>query len=210
MPADHPGPTGPRPRPPFLLALLGAPPLSAADFDSALSAYERGDDATAFRGFSVLAEAGVPGAQYNLAVMYSRGEGVAEDDAQAAVWYRRAAEQGFAKAQYNLAHMYDHGEGLPEDDAQAVVWYRRAAEQGLALAQVNLALLHLVGEGTPRDDVQAYAWLALAVAQGHPAAVRAQARLERMMTPDAVADGEALALRLAGRIAPRGSVEATP
>ena len=45
--------------------------------------------------------------------MYSRGEGVPEDDAEAVRWYRLAAEQGFAAAQSNLGVMYDNGNGVP-------------------------------------------------------------------------------------------------
>ena len=48
----------------------------------------------------------MPGAQYNLGVMYDQGDGVTEDHAEALRWYRLAAEQGHAEAQFNLGVMY--------------------------------------------------------------------------------------------------------
>ena len=40
------------------------------------------------------AEQGDARAQYNLGLMYARGDGVPEDDAEAVRWWRLAAEQG--------------------------------------------------------------------------------------------------------------------
>ena len=56
-------------------------------------------------------------AQFNLGLMYDKGEGVPQDDAEAVRWYRLAAEQGHAEAQANLGWMYDAGRGVPQDDA---------------------------------------------------------------------------------------------
>ena len=98
------------------------------------------------------AEQGVAMAQFNLGVMYDRGEGVPEDDSEAVEWYRKAAEQGLPGAQYNLGLMYANGEGVPEDDQEAVKWYRKAAEQGYAKAQYNLGNMYGKGEGVPEDD----------------------------------------------------------
>src|SRR5437764_14004530 len=68
--------------------------------------------------------------QYELAVRYTKGDGVAKDAVEAAKWFRKAAEQGSAKAQFRLAYAYDNGEGVPKDAAEAVKWYRKMAEQG--------------------------------------------------------------------------------
>ena len=66
-------------------------------------------------------------AQFNLGVMYDRGEGVPEDNAEATRWYRLAAEQGDDMAQNSIGLMYDRGDGMPEDNTEAVRWYRMAA-----------------------------------------------------------------------------------
>ena len=47
-----------------------------------------------------LAALGNAGAQYNLGLMYTNGDGVPQDDTEAARWYRSAADQGHASAQY--------------------------------------------------------------------------------------------------------------
>ena len=52
------------------------------------------------------AEQGNIKAQYNLALMYYKGEGVPQNYEEAIKWYNKAAEQGNIKAQYNLALMY--------------------------------------------------------------------------------------------------------
>ncbi|MEE2790942.1 MAG: tetratricopeptide repeat protein [Acidobacteriota bacterium] len=76
------------------------------------------------------AQAGVPGAQFNLGVMYAEGRGVPQDEAAAVYWYRLAAEQGLAEAQLNLGDMYAEGRGVSQDEAEAARWYRLAAAQG--------------------------------------------------------------------------------
>ena len=69
-----------------------------AGFDEGFAAYERGDYETALREWEPLAEHGLAEAQYNLGVMYSKGQGVPRDDAEAVKWYRMAAAQGYARA----------------------------------------------------------------------------------------------------------------
>ena len=76
------------------------------------------------------AEAGVPGAQFNLGVIYAEGRGMPQDEAAAVYWYRLAADQGLAEAQFNLGGMYAQGRGVSQDEAEAARWYRLAAAQG--------------------------------------------------------------------------------
>ncbi len=91
-----------------------------ADFGAGISAYERGDYATALAEFRRAAEQGSVVAQVNLAAMYYKGQGVPQDDAEAAKWYRKAADQGDAVAQNNIGLMYDNGRGVPQDFGEAV------------------------------------------------------------------------------------------
>lgn len=58
-----------------LMALAG-PPATAQTFEDAVAAYERGDYAAAFAGFRSLADQGDAIAQFNLGLMYRKGEGV--------------------------------------------------------------------------------------------------------------------------------------
>ncbi len=147
------------------LAVTAAPPAAAQTFEEAFAAYERGDYATAFRGFRSYAEQGDADAQDILGLMYLKGEGVPQDYAEAARWARRAAEQGHADAQNRLGVMYYDGKGVSVDHAAAAMWLRRAAEQGNAYAQWSLGSMHEEGRGVRRDYVLAHKWYNLAAAR---------------------------------------------
>ncbi len=75
---------------------LGLMAPARAGWDEAEAAYQRGDYATAILEFRPLAEQGNAIAQYNLGLMYGKGQGVPQDYAEAVQWYRKAAEQGVA------------------------------------------------------------------------------------------------------------------
>ena len=113
----------------ILSTVLVAPGVWAG-FVEGLNAASKGDYATALREWRPLAEQGDASAQFNLGLMYDKGQGVAQDYAEAVKWYRKAAEQGFAFAQYNLGAMYDNGQGVPQDYVQAHMWLNLAAAQG--------------------------------------------------------------------------------
>ena len=119
------------------------------------------------------AEQGHADAQYNLGAIYSRGEGVPEDDDEAVRWYRKAAEQGDAAAQTKLGTMYIIGKGVPEDTAEAVHWYRKAAEQGDA-------------------GIQAYVWFSIAAARGVENAKNANEMLTGEMTRAEITEAQKL------------------
>ena len=132
-----------------LILLLGSTKGWSGDFQKGADAYLKGDYATALREWDPLANQGDAQAQFQLGWMYSKGEGVSEDDQEAVKWYRLAAEQRHAHAQYNLGLMYDSGWGVPKDDKEAVKWFRRAAEMGFAEAQHNLGVMYQKGRGVP-------------------------------------------------------------
>jgi len=78
----------------FILCLLFWPALVHADVQAGKDAFDRDDYATALKEWRPLAEQGVAGAQYNLGVMYNKGQGVPQDYVQASMWYNLAAVQG--------------------------------------------------------------------------------------------------------------------
>ena len=105
------------------------------------------------------AEEGNVKAQYNLGLMYSKGQNVAQDLELANRWYRKAAEQGYPKAQYGLGLSYIQGRGVMQDGLEAAKWFRMAAEQGLDKAQYNLAVVYERGRGNVDKDLgQAVKW----------------------------------------------------
>ena len=75
------------------------------------------------------AEQGDATAQFNLGVMYAKGEGVPQDDVEAVRWFRLSAEQGHASSQGALGAMYMNGQGVPQDDETAHVWLNVAASR---------------------------------------------------------------------------------
>ena len=89
------------------------------------------------------AEAGNVEAQYNLAVRYSSGRGVPQNDAEALTWFRKSAESGHAPAQVTLGLIYREGSrGVKKDPEHAVDWFRKAANQGDPNGQSELGFMY--------------------------------------------------------------------
>ena len=113
------------------------------------------DPVEAARWYERAAHQGHVQAQYNLAMMHHKGEGISQDFGQARHWYGEAARQGLAEAAYSLGMLYDLGLGTPRDVGVAAEWYGRATARGYALAQNNLAILYAKGDGVERDPARA-------------------------------------------------------
>ncbi|NIT63103.1 MAG: sel1 repeat family protein [Gammaproteobacteria bacterium] len=137
---------------------------------SGIYAYRRGDYATAAMVLRPLSDAGIPDAQFHLALLHDRGTGVVQHVGEAVRLYTRAATQGHHGAQYNLGVAYAKGEGVPRDIHKAVDWWRRAALQGNRDAQFNLGVVYIRGGDIPRDAREAVHWWRMAALQGDPAA----------------------------------------
>ena len=103
-----------------------------ADYDTGLSAYKRGDYATASREWLPLAKKGDAKAQNALGVMYATGKGFPQDYTKAIKWYRKAAKGGYLSAMRNLGSMYASGEGVAQDLGEA------AKVSGAALRAMGL------------------------------------------------------------------------
>ena len=95
-----------------------------------------------FEEFISAAQAGDSESQFQLGVIYDRGEGVDQDYRQAVEWYTKAASSGHADAQFHLGTMYDRGEGVDQNYQQAFYWYQKAAKQGILRAQFNLGVMY--------------------------------------------------------------------
>jgi len=80
----------------LLATVLSLP--AAADLVSASKAYVKGDYAKAFADFRELAQLGQPTAQYDLAVMYAKGQGTRQSEIYAYAWASLAASNGLEKA----------------------------------------------------------------------------------------------------------------
>ncbi|EMJ3296474.1 sel1 repeat family protein, partial [Acinetobacter baumannii] len=80
-------------------------------------------DQKSFQETEIRATQGNAKAQYNLGLMYDKGQGVTQSYAKAAEWYSKAADQGLADAQFNLGQMYRKGQGVAQSYAKAAEWY---------------------------------------------------------------------------------------
>lgn len=138
-----------------------------ADYTAGLRAYNQKNYAQAMKEFKA---DGSKNSNYNLGVMYFKGEGVKADHLQGLEYFKKAAERGHTNAQFILGNLYDKGEDVVQDRAVAARWYGKAAAAGHVQAQFNLGLMYTNGEGVEKDREEAVVWLKKAARQGHKGA----------------------------------------
>lgn len=154
-----------------LLAFTLSAATSLADnFSDGVELYADQEYSAAAESFKKAAAKGNPEAQFNLGLMYLKGEGVEQDYRQAMALFQQSAEQDNARAQLNLARMYAKGQGLVASYAKALPWFKKSAEQGYADAQYSLGVLYVTGTGAPRDYRKAYELFLQAAEQGNASA----------------------------------------
>jgi hypothetical protein len=112
------------------------------------------------------AEAGDPGASYEIGVRLAQGHTAAQDLTRAAVFLDRAARAGLAPAQFSLGGLYEKGLGVRKDLAEARRLYLAAAAQGHARAIHKLAVLYTRGINGRPDYATAAEWFRKAAAYG--------------------------------------------
>jgi TPR repeat protein len=151
---------------PALTFFLFLTVIAAADFQAGLDAYNRGDFAAALKEWQPLAQQNDANSQYNLGLLYARGQGVPQDYKQAIAWYQKAAEQGVPAAEYNLGVMYANGQGVPANAAEASKWFLKAAQQGVGGAATGLATIYSEGDGAFKNYAEAAKWYRTAADEG--------------------------------------------
>jgi localization factor PodJL len=129
------------------------------------------------------ADRGFAMAQYRLAKLYERGEGVGADLSVARQWTERAAASGNRRAMHDLGVYFARGEGAPLDEAAAFRWFRQAAELGVADSQYNLGVLYQQGRGVSASPTEALFWFLVAARQGDQDAATHAAAMEAQLSP---------------------------
>jgi TPR repeat protein len=104
------------------------------------------------------AEKGDAQYEYQLGLIYEKGEHGLRSDYEAHRWFLRAAFQGVAAAQAKVCEFNREGRGVPRNDAEAFKWCRKAAEQGHPLSQLRLAEMYRDGIGVERNPKEAKKW----------------------------------------------------
>ena len=84
------------------------------------------DTGTAQPDLRVLAYKGDPEAQYQLGMIYLRGQGVDVNQTAAVEWLKSSAEQGHLAAQLALADCYTYGWGVEVDEEKAEYWRQKS------------------------------------------------------------------------------------
>lgn len=148
-----------------------AQPVQSSAFSEAVAAARSGQPAQAVRLFQELAEARNGPAQFNLSVLYARGNGVPQNDELALYWAWRAQFSGVPKAKTLTGYL---ARGATEDLREKVQKRLRddlleQVNQGdkaamLALGRVYLELTQ------PSDPEQALVWFTIAAALQEPRA----------------------------------------
>jgi TPR repeat protein len=114
----------------------------ADDFSDGLRYAMDKDDVHAAACFKKAAAKNNVPAQFQLALMYAEGRGVAQSYQQAAFWFESAAELGDAMAQFKLGKQMADGIGVPRDLVEAYKWTSLAAENNVRPARALLNTLN--------------------------------------------------------------------
>ncbi len=160
---------------------------TAESWQQGQAAYDEGDYVSAFKIWQAEAKKGDELSQFNLGVMYSRGEGTEKNGSRALEWYMRSAAQGYAPAQFNLGTVFLQGVFTAKDEQKAAAWWQKAAEQGFVQAQFNLASLYCQGIGVQRDLEQCKFWYSRAASNGD---TNARKMLDRIKASEIVPEPE--------------------
>ena len=96
-----------------------------------------------FNGHLENARAGDPEAQYEVGIMYLKGQGVEQDRQKAVEWLKAAAASGYPLADGKLARIEEQESKFEQLKAQA--------DGGDLGAQYELAMMYLKGRGVTAD-----------------------------------------------------------
>lgn len=96
------------------------------------------------------AEAGIDTGQFNLGLMYFKGEGVDQSFTEAIKWMTLAANQGLPEAQYILSGVYSDNVSGVKNTKTAYSWAKKAANQGHDAAQFQVGTMYQNGIGVEK------------------------------------------------------------
>lgn len=135
-----------------------------------------------FTKTKMLAEWGKTTSQYELGLMYYKGQGVEQNYKEAFKWFTVSAQKGLSDAQFYLGLMYYDGKAVARNYSNALYLFLAAAKQGQTEAQFILGDMYISGQGVPRSYIRAYAWTSIAYKNGYDQAKQNLQFLNKEMT----------------------------
>ena len=115
--------------------------------------------------------------QFDLALLYKEGKGIATNYSKAIALFDKASQQGYGEAMTQLAELYFNGLGVPRNEQKALQLYKQAAAKGNAGALYQLGLLSETGVATQINFANATNYYSKASDRGHEKAKLALARM---------------------------------
>ena len=111
-----------------LFVTRDADPVVVKQLQNSLALLRSGQVSQAVDELAPLSDSGMAEAQYNLAMLYSSGNGVALNSEKAFGLMKQAAEQGHPYAQMELARFYSQGIGIEASPALGNYWMQTAED----------------------------------------------------------------------------------
>ena len=143
------------------------------------------------RLFCQAADAGDANGEFNCGLGYQLGQGVEKDINKTVEYWEKAGAQGNVAALNLLGQIYIQGEDIDADPEKARVYFEQTADLGNAMGLQELAKYY--GGLEVPDNVKAYSYANLAAVRGHPEAISYRDTLEKNMSQDEIAQGQAMA-----------------
>ncbi|MCA9510793.1 MAG: sel1 repeat family protein, partial [Myxococcales bacterium] len=131
------------------------------------------------RWYERAADAGSARAQYDLALLYTRGTGVFRSQAIARRWLEKAVAQDFPPALALYADMLRRGRGVAADPVEALRLSERAAEAGNLEGLHSAGLAYAQGVGAEQSAARAVEYFERAARRGFLASQLALYQLYR-------------------------------
>ena len=103
-------------------------------------------------------------AEYNLGMMYARGQGVPKNYEAAFSWFQKAHEKGHPGATFFMGKMFANGIGVEKDPHKAERMFQKCSSD--PRAQYEIGLLYFK-EDMPRDLDMSARWMLRAAREGN-------------------------------------------
>ena len=125
----------------LLLALISTITLSANPFDNMRINTPRVQQQVSqkFVYAQRAAKQGNARAQFDLGLMYAKGDGVQRNEREAFKWFHKSARNNYTEAKFYMGLSFAEGRGVKKQAQLARYWFKLAAKAGHRQAMAHLA-----------------------------------------------------------------------